>query len=418
MIKGLIAFGAIFIVLAIIATVVVSCALNAGSVKKSKGEFVYKVGTKSSELAYKDAVKNGTIYISMNSIAELCELTLSGDIGNEIRFYTSKGEYKGSYIAFLSNSRTAKINGYGMEMSAPAKINGTECSVPLEFLATVMGGIEIEVSKGENKVTVTRIELPDSTHLEPRYEDVSFMLKTNGALSSLNENKYFAGKPIFEFKTDLSEYEQYMNPESKDAFLMLLNKENPCEEDFKPSNLADIPAKWVNPDKSGWMTLELDKTAVKALEAMMIEMRAEGFGNIYVTSAYRSYGYQNSLYNTYIDNEMSADPSLSYEEAQAIVETYSAVPGYSEHHTGLCVDFITTDMIELTNEFANSEVYDWLCANAWKFGFILRYPEDKEKVTGYSYESWHWRFVGRSTALAVLQSGKTFDEYASSLPQG
>ena len=75
MIKGLIAFGAIFIVLAIIATVVVSCALNAGSVKKSKGEFVYKVGTKSSELAYKDAVKNGTIYISMNSIAELCELT-------------------------------------------------------------------------------------------------------------------------------------------------------------------------------------------------------------------------------------------------------------------------------------------------------------------------------------------------------
>ena len=209
-----------------------------------------------------------------------------------------------------------------------------------------------------------------------------------------------------------------MNPESKDAFLMLLNKENPCEEDFKPSNLADIPAKWVNPDKSGWMTLELDKTAVKALEAMMIEMRAEGFGNIYVTSAYRSYGYQNSLYNTYIDNEMSTDPSLSYEEAQAIVETYSAVPGYSEHHTGLCVDFITTDMIELTNEFASSEVYDWLCANAWKFGFILRYPEDKEKVTGYSYESWHWRFVGRSTALAVLQSGKTFDEYASSLPQG
>ena len=106
MIKGIIAFSAIFIVLAIIATVVVSCVLGAGTVKKSKGEFVYKVGTKSSQLAYKDAVQNGTIYISMNSIAELCELTLSGDIGNEIRFYTSKGEYKGSYIAFLSNSRT------------------------------------------------------------------------------------------------------------------------------------------------------------------------------------------------------------------------------------------------------------------------------------------------------------------------
>ncbi len=418
-IKGIIAFTATFLVLAIIATIVVSCSLNAGKLKKSKGEFIYKIGTKSTELAYKDAVQNNAIYISMNSVSELCELTLSGDIGNEIRFYTSEGTARGSYIAFSKGSRTANINGYGMEMPAPSKINGTECAVPIDFLSTVMGGIEIKVDRQKNEITVTRNELPDSTPLEPRYEDVSFMLKTNGALSSLNENKYFAGKPIFEFKNDLSEYEQYMNPtdSKRDAYLMLLNKETPCDEDFKPSDLDNIPAKWVNPDKSSYITLELDATAIKALEAMMLEMRSEGFGNIFVTSAYRSYSYQSSLYNTYIDNEMSANPSLSYEEAQAIVETYSAVPGYSEHHTGLCVDFITTDMGELTNEFAEKEVYDWLCANAWKFGFILRYPEDKVDVTGYSYESWHWRFVGRSHALKVLQSGKSFDEYMASMPQ-
>ena len=415
-IKGLIAFGATFLTLVILLTVIVSSCLNCGKLKKSKGEFIYKIGTKSTELAYKDAVQNDTIYISMNSLSELCELTMSGDVGNEIRFYTQEG----SYVAFKKDSATASINGYGMEMSAPAKITGTECSVPLDFLSMIMGGIDVNVDRQENKITVTRTKRPDSTPLEPRYENVSFMLKTNGALSSLNENKYFEGKPIFEFKNDLSEYEQYMNPtgSKKNDFLMLLNKENPCEEDFKPSDLGDIPAKWVNPDKSGWMTLELDNTAIKALEAMMIEMRSEGFGNIYVTSAYRSYSYQNSLYYTYIDNEMAANPSLSYEEARAIVETYSAVPGYSEHHTGLCIDFITTDMTDLTNEFAEKDVYDWLCANAWKFGFVLRYPEDQESVTGYSYESWHWRFVGRSHALAVLQSGKTFDEYAASIPQG
>ena len=414
-IKGLIAFVATFVVIAIIVSVVVSSCLNADKIKKSKGEFVYKIGTNETELAYKDAVHDKMIYISMNSIAELCGLSLSGNVGSELRFYTPDG----SYIAFSSGSSTANINGYGMEMPAEAKINGTECSVPLDFLSFVMGGIEINVDVKKNTVTVTRTEHPDSTHLEPRYEDVVFMLKTNGPLASLNENKYFAGKPLFEFKNDLSEYEQYMNPtdSQKDAFLMLLNKENPCDSDFKPSNLAEIPSKWVNPDKSSYITLDLDATATKALEAMLMEMRAEGFGNIFVTSAYRSYSYQNSLYNTYIENEMEANPGISREEAKAIVETYSAVPGYSEHHTGLCVDFITTDMIELTNEFAESEAYDWLCANAWKFGFILRYPEDKVDITGYSYESWHWRYVGRSHALAVLQSGKCLDEYIASITQ-
>ena len=72
---------------------------------------------------------------------------------------------------------------------------------------------------------------------------------------------------------------------------------------------------------------------------------------------------------------------------------------------------MATDMTDLTNEFADKEVYDWLRANAWKFGFIERYPEDKVDVTQYSYESWHWRFVGRTHALAMLQSGECFEEY-------
>ena len=414
-IKGIIAFVATFLVLAIIATIIVSCSLNAGKLKKSKGEFIYKIGTKSTELAYKDAVQKGVIYISMNSVSELCELTLSGDIGNEIRFYTAEGKAKGSYIAFSKDSRTANINGYGMEMSAPAKINGTECAVPIDFLSTVMGGIDINVDRQENKITVTRKELPDSTHLEPRYEDVSFMLKADGPLSSLNENKYFEGKPLFEFKNDLSEYEQYMNPTgtSRDAYLMLINKDTPLED----QNYDPASAHYTPEEHGVYKEFWLEPNAGKALEAMMIEMKAAGFTNVFVTSGYRSYNYQSRLYNGYIEDEMRKNPSLTYEEAQAIVETYSAVPGYSEHHTGLCVDFMTTDMAELTNEFADKEIYDWLCANAWKFGFILRYPEDKVDITGYSYESWHWRFVGRSHALKVLQSGKSFDEYVASITE-
>ena len=210
-----------------------------------------------------------------------------------------------------------------------------------------------------------------------------------------------------------------MNPtgEAADAFLILLNKENPIDSDYEPADLAIIPEALVNPSKSSYVTLDMDATAMKALEAMIKEMRAEGFNDIFVTSAYRSYSYQSSLYNRYIEEEMENDPSLTYEQAQAIVETYSAVPGYSEHHTGLCVDLITTDMIDLTNVFAEKEVYDWLCANAWKFGFILRYPEDKVSVTGYSYESWHWRFVGREHALEMMRSGECFEEYMARITQ-
>ena len=413
LIKGGITFVASLIVIAVIATVIISASLNAGKIKKSKDAFVYKIGSNVTELAYKDAVQNGAIYISMNSVAELCQLTVSGNTGSELRFYTESG----SYVSFTADSSVAMINGYGIDMSAPAKISGTECAVPLDFLDTILGGVEISLDRQENTITIKRLERPDSTHLEPRYESVSFMLKTNGALSAIDENKYFNGKPLFEFKTDLSAYESYMNPsgDQKDAFLMLLNKETPCDANFAPQNLVTIPAKWVNPSKSGWVTLELDGTAMKALEAMLLEMRAEGFGSIFITSAYRSYSYQSGLYNTYIQNELNANPSLTFEEAKAIVETYSAVPGYSEHHTGLCVDFITPDMTDLTNEFAEKEVYDWLLANAWKFGFVLRYPEDKVDVTGYSYESWHWRYVGRSHALEMLKTGMCFDEYVKSL---
>ena len=414
LIKGAIAFGIALILILAITAIIVSASLNSGKVTKNKGEFVFKIGEKKTELAYADAVHDGMIYISMNSVADLCGLTLSGNASGDLRFYTQDG----SWISFADGSTTATINGYGMTMPAEARISGTECSVPLEFLKTVLDGVEITVDTAEkNTVTVKRSEFPDSTPLEPHYLDVGFMLKIDGAMSALDENKYFADKPLFDFKVDLSDYEAYMNP-GDDYFLLLINKETPIGSEFEPREIIEIPDKWVNPAKvNDGITLDLNRTACMALEAMLLEMRAEGFTKIYATSAYRSYNYQSGLFNTYINKEMKADPSLSYEEAKALVETYSAIPGTSEHHTGLCVDLISTDMVELTNEFADKEIYDWLCANAWKFGFVLRYPEDKVNITGYSYESWHWRFVGRSHALSMLRTGMCLEEYLASMAQ-
>lgn len=434
--KGLIAFCATLLLIAVIVSIVISSVLNRDTVKKSKGEYTYYIGNEFSKEDYAAAVRNGKIYISMNSIAELCELTLSGNLDNDFRFYTPGG----TWISFAPNSSDAIINGYGIPMPSPAYINGTSCHVPLEFIDYIMGGIEVSVDEAENTVTVKRLEYSDSTRLEPHYLDVVFTLKTNSSLDSLDENKYFAGQPLFTFKNDLSEYESCMNPsgEMRDAFLMLLNKENPIDSSFEPSDIVEIPESLIVPSKRGSFILDLNATAVKALEAMLLEMHAAGFDNVFVTSAYRGYSYQSAIYNTYIEREMRTLSSDAYsvlgkeyidevyvsqgstglnrDDAIKVVNSYSAIPGYSEHHTGLCVDLIATDMSELTNSFADKEVYTWLCANAWKFGFVLRYPEDKVDITGYSYESWHWRFVGRTHALSMLSSGKCLEEYLQSMP--
>ena len=144
---------------------------------------------------------------------------------------------------------------------------------------------------------------------------------------------------------------------------------------------------------------------------MMREMRAAGFTDVYVTSAYRDYSYQVSLFNTYINREMAADRTLTESQAREKVLTYSAAPGTSEHQSGLCVDFITSTMADLDESFATYPVYKWLRENAHKFGFILRFPEDKVSITGYSYEPWHYRFVGQAAAAEIYLSGECLEEY-------
>ena len=202
------------------------------------------------------------------------------------------------------------------------------------------------------------------------------------------------------FKSNLEEYEKYMDV-NDDKYLILVNKTNTVDGKFTPETLVRV--------NDAHKEIELSETAEKALEAMFTEMRREGFNNVFVTSAYRSYEYQSSLFNTYINNEMAL--GLSYEKAKQKVLTYSALPGTSEHHTGLAVDLMTDSMTELDESFADEPVYPWLLENAWKFGFILRFPEDKTDITGYSFEPWHYRFVGRYHAYKIYSQNLCLEEY-------
>lgn len=210
--------------------------------------------------------------------------------------------------------------------------------------------------------------------------------------------------PTAIFKSNLEEYEKYMDV-TDEKYLILVNKTSTIDESYTPERLVPV--------KDARKEIELSETAEKALEAMFIEMRAQGFDDVFVTSAYRSYANQKWLfYDYYIPLEQAT--GLSYEKAKEKVLTYSALPGTSEHHTGLSVDLMTNSMRELDESFADNPVYPWLLENAWKFGFILRYPEDKTDITGYSFEPWHYRFVGRYHAYKIHEQGLCLEEYLGS----
>ncbi len=212
--------------------------------------------------------------------------------------------------------------------------------------------------------------------------------------------------PDYDYQIDMEHYQSAISSTDK-AYLKLANKQTPLGKDYAPEELSAIPADLTLYGKD----VQMEATAALAAEAMVRELRACGYEDIAITSGYRSYSYQQILFNTYLGQEIDAHPDWTQAQCEAQVLTYSARPGESEHQTGLCMDLISTKHIELDETFAQNPAYEWLSANAHAFGFILRYPADKTDVMGYSYEPWHYRFVGVKAATAIHEKGITLEEY-------
>lgn len=206
------------------------------------------------------------------------------------------------------------------------------------------------------------------------YDDVRLLLEI------VNTNRY---KPLYSDikQTDLS----------KD-YLMLINKYYQLPSDYEPSDLVDI-----DPIYGVGMT----RSAVyDAFVSMADDAYQEGY-DLSVCSGYRSYAYQEGLYNKYLDIEGG--------NVQA-VDSYSARAGHSEHQSGLCLDIVTPGYS--MDDFGLSEASSWVNENCYKYGFIIRYTDEKEYITGYEAEAWQVRYVGNSDiAKYIMDSGITFDEY-------
>lgn len=158
----------------------------------------------------------------------------------------------------------------------------------------------------------------------------------------------------------------------------------------------------------------IDRRAYEGLQSMMDDARAEGLDPL-ICSSYRSQEKQEQLYtnkrNYYLDQGYSND------EATALAAIWVAYPGTSEHQLGLTVDICSVSNQNLDDSQEDTATQQWLMANCYKYGFILRYPSDKSEITGISYEPWHYRYVGVDAAAEIQEKGLCLEEYLEQLNQ-
>ena len=171
--------------------------------------------------------------------------------------------------------------------------------------------------------------------------------------------------------------------------LILVNKYYSLAEDYYPDDLVDV-----DPSLGKG---QLRKKTYDAFLELHDAASAQGY-NLRVVSSFRSYDYQDGLYNKYL----KSDP-------REIVDTYSARPGHSEHQTGMAID-VSVPGVSL-DDFGKTDAAKWLNENCSHYGFIIRYPSDKIDITGYIEEPWHIRYLGIETAEDVVRHSMTYDEY-------
>lgn len=189
--------------------------------------------------------------------------------------------------------------------------------------------------------------------------------------------------------------------EAEEDFLLLVNKEHPLPEDFD-IQLAAVQGEY-----------RVDARILEPAQRMIADAKADGI-DLLVCSAYRPVDSQTRLFNNKVSEYVSA--GKTQEEAAVLTAAIIAVPGTSEHHTGLAMDIVTPSYQNLDEGFAQTAAFAWLDEHAADYGFILRYPADKQEETGIIYESWHYRYVGPEIAKEIKEKGVCLEEYLGDIP--
>lgn len=181
--------------------------------------------------------------------------------------------------------------------------------------------------------------------------------------------------------------------------MLLVNPWNSIPEGFDPE-LGVIDSKY-----AGFDNAQFDARAIDQLHAMCDAAAADGI-KLVIISAYRTNDFQTYNFNRKVDRVMTADPTLTREQAETEAAKVVARPGTSEHQVGLAVDFNSVE-----DSFNTTDEYKWLVEHCTDYGFILRYTAEKQEKTGIIPEPWHYRYVGVENAKAIVESGLCMEEF-------
>ena len=252
----------------------------------------------------------------------------------------------------------------------------------------------------------------------PTNEELEYFLsiEKDSTILDLLEEKYFLKKNFQSYLTyknsnqnkSLSEiirdinihldkdfYEITYKTDTNQDYKMLVNKYYTLPNDYEPDDLVKVPTKYAWGEAG---SRSVRKVAYEAFLDMWESASQDGY-YLMINSAYRSYQDQETIYNNYKNKR-----------GEKYADSIAARPGSSEHQTGLSIDiFSKTNSNQKT--FHETEEAAWLKENAYKYGFILRYPDNKESITGYSFEAWHYRYVGIEAATYCYQNNITYEEY-------
>ncbi len=397
-------FAAVFVIMAAVCAGLFFLSLNhVASADSSR--YTYHIGEDKYTLPYSKAVRDGRVYVSFTAVAEMCDFVPMGSKTDDLT-YVIKGEDE-EKIRFIIDSREVYVNGVEARLAAECYFENDELYVPVSFVDAYFKGLTVEINEDKHAVEISRVitnlnekgKLPKGEVAE--YASLSLLLQSTQAMKPLNESEQtMAQMPDLGFVNNLTMYEEYMNPGNTDEYLILVSPDHTLDSTYVPQDLYFTEAT----RQDGRAKQQLRLYAMMALEAMFMEMKSAGFDDVSVTSAYRSYSYQEQIFNQYL-----AQNNYDYEK----VASFSNPPGSSEHQTGLCVDM--HNLPSASAAFANEAAYTWLRENCWKFGFILRYPQDKTEITGITFEPWHYRYVGRYHAQRMYQSNMCLEEYVAYL---
>jgi len=238
-------------------------------------------------------------------------------------------------------------------------------------------------------VKVQTEEVHETEKLDYEYYNSKIII----ALSSLKLPQDISKKILDNLAKDSFFTNELLNILKLEYYLwILLDKQHPIDESYVPSDLVKL-------ENSSFLVnrndLFLRKEAFDSLSQMASLVKAQGF-TLVVSSAYRSYKYQEDLYNRYVSQ-------MGRSEADRV----SARAGHSQHQLGFVVDFGS-----ITNSFASTNESRWLSVNASRFGWSLSYPNGYEHITGYRWESWHYRYVGKEVAAFIDTYFNGIQQYA------